>query len=54
MNKRLTYSDIFKGMSNLMRPTMVFYNHLSDEEETLTAIVFLPYTPKSVEYLSPP
>lgn len=33
---------------------MVFYNHLSDEEETLTAIVFLPYTPKSVEYLSPP
>lgn len=27
MNKKLAYSDLYKGVTHLMRPTMIFYNH---------------------------
>ncbi len=33
MNKNLSYQDIYKGLSYLMRPTMVFYNHFLDCKE---------------------
>jgi len=52
INRRLTYLDAYKGMTKLMRPTLVFYNHFL-ENESLTAIVILPYTPIMLDYLSP-
>ena len=36
-----------------MRSTSVFYNYFSNEEDCITAVVTLPYTPKSLEYFNP-
>ncbi len=55
MNKKLNYQDLFRGMTYLMRSTMVFYNHTVDETalDCLTAVVAFPYSPKSLDYFSP-
>jgi len=52
MQKNLSYQDIYKGLSFLMRPCMAFYNHFL-EGECMTGIVVLPYTPKMLDYLNP-
>lgn len=48
----MTYLDAYVGMATLMRSNMVFYNHFLDND-SLTAIVTLPYTPKMLDYLNP-
>lgn len=48
----MTYLEAYRGMTNFMRSTMCFYNHFNDNE-TINGIVFLPYTPKMLDYLSP-
>jgi len=41
-NRRLTYPEIHRATTQLMRSTMVFYNHCL-EGETLSTIVALPF-----------
>lgn len=44
MNKTLSYGEIYKGMTNLMRNSMLFYNHYATED-FIHGVVALPYTP---------
>ena len=54
MDKRISYSDVMKGMTSLMRSTMVFYNFfVPQNESSLTAVVGMPYTPKMLNQMSP-
>ena len=54
MDKKITYQEIFKGMTPLMRSTMVFYNHFAEtDEHSLTAVVALPFTPSMLNYFTP-
>ncbi|EAR83930.2 hypothetical protein TTHERM_00773400 (macronuclear) [Tetrahymena thermophila SB210] len=52
INKKAIYPDVFKGMALMMRSCMVFYDHFKDDE-ALTAIVAIPYTPQVLEILNP-
>lgn len=52
INKKGTYPEVFKGIASLMRSCSVFYDHFK-EDDALTAIVSLPYSPSVLEILSP-
>ena len=52
MNKKSTYNDALKGIASLMRSCSVFYDHFKDDE-ALTAVVALPYSPAILDVLAP-
>jgi len=52
-NRRFTYLDIHRGLSQFMRPTMVFYNHCL-EGDSLTAVCAFPFTDKTIKAMSEP
>jgi len=52
MNKKSTYNDALKGIASLMRSCSVFYDHFKDDE-ALTAVVALPYSPAILDVLTP-
>jgi hypothetical protein len=52
MNKKSTYNDALKGIASLMRSCSVFYDHFKDDE-ALTAVVSLPYSPVILDVLAP-
>eukprot|EP01017_Pseudomicrothorax_dubius_P037324 TRINITY_DN5459_c0_g4_i1.p1 TRINITY_DN5459_c0_g4~~TRINITY_DN5459_c0_g4_i1.p1 ORF type:complete len:950 (-),score=187.80 TRINITY_DN5459_c0_g4_i1:961-3810(-) len=51
-HRPLSYLDVYRGITPLMRSSMIFYNHFL-EGECITAGVVLPFTPKVLEYLTP-
>lgn len=40
--QELSYSDVYKGMTHFMRPTMIFYNHFQDSKPKLYFPLELP------------
>lgn len=52
-NRRFTYLDIHRGLSQFMRPTMVFYNHCL-EGDSLTSVCAFPFTDKTVKAMNEP
>lgn len=50
-NRRFTYLDIHRGLSQFMRTTMVFFNHCLDGE-TLTAVCAIPFTEHTIKFMT--